>query len=475
MAGSEISAGAFEAFFETAYDPQYLRTLDGTRFLRVNRAFEALVGHPKDACESGTVTPESLIHPDARDRYAKQRIEWNEQNEARYDLEILTGDGRRRVVEFAVRRMQLDGQTVVLGSARDVTERRQLEEQLKEEIGIQRRKTIEAAKASVRIWQLTEKIRNVPRLAGALLDTPDEDALLAKAGGILTDSDGLNYGFVAIYIVDGDQLERRWPAQAPGRKRYGMTKGSAHAKVARGEGEVPPEPGAVILPLYGHDAILGVVEVHFDEDERILFDSSQTVRSGQLDIVRTLANSLGLMLVSQRLLEKVQQQTIRDELTGVYNRRYLDRKIRDEVRRAKRYRRPMAVLMLDLDKFKHVNDTLGHAQGDETLRELAKVLRGQTRDVDIVCRYGGDEFTMLLPETDALAAQRKAERLREKVAEFDFRNLTDAGRPLRFTMSVGGAELADDVADEAELLKRADDALYRSKRDGRNRVTMHGA
>jgi diguanylate cyclase (GGDEF)-like protein/PAS domain S-box-containing protein len=475
MAAQDISAEAFEAFFETAYDPQYVRTLDGTRFLRVNQAFEALVGHSKEACESGTVTPESLIHPEASERYAKQRLEWNERDESRYDLEILTGDGRRRTVEFAVRRIQLDGRAVVLGSARDVTERRQLEEQLKDEIAIQRRKTIEAAKASVRIWQLTEKIRNVPRLAEALLDAPDEATLLAKAGAILTDADGLNYAQVAIYVIEADQLVRRWPQEAPGRKRYGMAKGSAHAKVARGEGEITPEPGAVILPLRGHDAILGVVEVHFDEDERILFDSSQSVRSGQLDIVRTLANSLGLMLASQRLLEQVHQQTIRDELTGVFNRRFLDRKVRDEVRRAKRYKRPMSVLMLDLDKFKQVNDTLGHAQGDETLRELARVLRGQTRDVDVVCRYGGDEFTMLLPETEADAALRKAERLREKVAEFEFRNLSDAGRPLKFTLSVGVAALGEDVPDEGELLKRADEALYRSKRDGRNRVTMHGA
>ena len=194
-----------------------------------------------------------------------------------------------------------------------------------------------------------------------------------------------------------------------------------------------------------------------------------------MDIVRTLANSLGLMISHRRLLEHIHAQTIRDELTDVYNRRYLDTKLRDEVRRAKRYKRPISVLMLDLDHFKQINDTLGHAQGDETLRELAKLLRGQTREIDVVCRYGGDEFTMVLPETDAQAAARKAERLRQKVAGFDFRNLTDAGRPLRLSLSIGVAALEESVGDEADLLKRADDALFRSKRGGRNRVTLHGA
>jgi diguanylate cyclase (GGDEF)-like protein len=359
-----------------------------------------------------------------------------------------------------------------LGSARDVTERRNLEERLKEEIGIQRRKTIEAAKASVRIWQLTEKIRNVPRLAEELLGAEDEDALLERAGEFLTDPDGQNYGSVSIFLKDGDVLVRRWSTQPKGRKKFNITKNTPYARVARGEGEIAIDPGGVILPLPGAEALLGVVEVHFDEDERILFDASQTVRSGQLDIVRTLANSLGLMITNLRLYQRVQQQTIVDELTGVFNRRFLDNKIKDEVRRAKRYKRPLSVLMLDLDKFKHINDTLGHAQGDETLRELAKILKGQTREIDIVCRYGGDEFTMLLPETDAAAAQRKAERLRKKIAAHAFANLADAGRPLQFSMSIGGASLTEETDSEGELLKRADDALYKSKRDGRNRTTF---
>ncbi len=466
------SNSAYAAFFEHAYDPQYIRTLDAKRFLHVNEAFCELVGYARAQIDSGEVTPEGLVDPEVASQYSDVRIEWNERNEARYDLRIRSGDGIAKIVEFSVRRIRHGGEQLVLGSARDVTERRNLEERLKEEIGIQRRKTIEAAKASVRIWQLTEKIRNVPRLAEELLGAQDEDELLARAGEFLTDPDGQNYGSVSIFLKDGDALVRRWSTEAKGRKRFTLSKGTPYARVARGEGEISIDPGGVILPLPGAESLLGVLEVHFDEDERILFDSSQTVRSGQLDIVRTLTNSLGLMITNLRLYQKVQQQTIVDELTKVFNRRYLDEKIKDEVRRAKRYARPLSVLMLDLDKFKIINDTLGHAQGDETLRELAKILRGQTREIDIVCRYGGDEFTMLLPETDSVAAERKAERLCKKVAEFPFANLTDAGRPLQFSCSIGGASLTDETDGEAELLKRADDALYKSKRDGRNRVTF---
>lgn len=473
MSAPTDTNSAYAAFFEHAYDAQYIRTLDGKRFLNVNQAFTELVGYSRVQCESGEVTPESLVHPDvAATQYSDVRIEWNERNEARYDLRILAGDGTSKIVEFSVRRLRHGGLQVVLGSARDVTARRNLEDRLKEEIGIQRRKTIEAAKASVRIWQLTEKIRAVPRLAEELLEAEDEAELLARAGQFLTDPDGLNYGSVSIFVLEGDALVRRWSTALAGRKKFNINKQTPYARVARGEGEIAPDPGSVILPLPGAEALLGVVEVHFDEDERILFDASQTVRSGQLDIVRTLANSLGLMITNMRLYQRVQQQTIVDELTAVFNRRYLDSKIKDEVRRAKRYKRPLSVLMLDLDKFKHINDTLGHAQGDETLRELAKILKGQTREIDIVCRYGGDEFTMLLPETDSVAAERKAERLRKKVAEFPFANLSDAGRPLMFSCSIGGASLTVETDGDAELLKRADDALYKSKRDGRNRVTF---
>ncbi len=472
MATPSDGETTFEALFDAGNDPQYIRSLDGSRFYRVNRAFEALLGYSREELEGGKVAPSDVVHPDDRARYSEVRVEHSEAQERRYDLRILTKTGEAKDIEFSVRRVAFQGQPAVLGSARDVTERRRLEAQLKEEIAIQRRKTIEAAKASVRIWQLTEKIRNAPKLSTALLDAETVDECLRRAAEILTDPDGLNYARVTMHLVEGDTLVQRWPAPKEGPKRRRLAGRHRLARLARGEEEMSETPGQVLLPLRGHGRVLGVLQIAFEEDDRVLFDGSQTVRTGQLDIVRTLANSLGVMIENVRLLEEVRRQTVVDELTGVFNRRYLDEKLRDEVKRARRYKRDLSLLMMDLDHFKPVNDTLGHAQGDQTLKEAARILKSQSREIDVLCRYGGDEFTLLLPETDVIRAAQKAERLRARVEANSFTNQSDPQKAIRLSLSIGVAALSADVSDEGTLLKRADEACYESKRSGRNRVTV---
>ena len=164
---------------------------------------------------------------------------------------------------------------------------------------------------------------------------------------------------------------------------------------------------------------------------------------------------------------------VTDELTGLYNRRYFDRHLSLMLEKAREQDRDMAVMLIDMDFFKAVNDNHGHDIGDAVLKEFAQRLRRNIRGVDLACRFGGEEFVVLMPDTDFRQASGVAERVRMAVAERGFD--TPELRPLTVTCSVGVA-LNEHEADTPELiLKRADVALYRAKREGRNRVVFDAA
>jgi two-component system cell cycle response regulator len=164
---------------------------------------------------------------------------------------------------------------------------------------------------------------------------------------------------------------------------------------------------------------------------------------------------------------------VTDELTGLYNRRYFDRHLSLMLERAREQERDMAVMLIDMDFFKSVNDNHGHDIGDAVLKEFSQRLRRNIRGVDLACRFGGEEFVVLMPDTDYRQAQGVAERVRMAVAERGFE--TPGMRPLTVTCSVGVALNEHQMDTPEMILKRADVALYRAKREGRNRVVFDAA
>jgi len=160
-----------------------------------------------------------------------------------------------------------------------------------------------------------------------------------------------------------------------------------------------------------------------------------------------------------------------DPLTGLANRRHFMEMLEREADRCQRYLRPVSIVLLDLDHFKAVNDTHGHAAGDDVLREAARVLRSVCRDVDLAARLGGEELALLLPETESAGARAAAERVREQFGAVQHRS--PAGRSFTVTASLGVATAASSCDGEA-LLQTADDALYRAKSEGRDRVVVAG-
>ena len=175
-----------------------------------------------------------------------------------------------------------------------------------------------------------------------------------------------------------------------------------------------------------------------------------------------------------RRVAALEIQTLLDPLTGLYNRRYLDDRLRQEVERAQRYGLPLSVLLLDVDHFKRVNDTWGHLVGDAALIALGQLLRNAVRPQDIAVRYGGEEVVVVTPDTDLSGAEELAERLRRTIMETVLvaadGNLNREA--LRLTVSVGVAVLRLDNDAAQNLLRRADSALYAAKRAGRNRVAV---
>lgn len=167
-------------------------------------------------------------------------------------------------------------------------------------------------------------------------------------------------------------------------------------------------------------------------------------------------------------LQRAEALSVTDDLTQLYNSRYLNQVLRREAKRASRSGRPLALLFIDLDGFKAINDTHGHQAGSRALVEAAGVIRRCARETDVVARFGGDEFSLILPDTGSEGAAAVGERLRERVAEHRF--LAGHGLDIRLTVSVGVATLPDVAASAEELVKAADTAMYRVKELGKNGV-----
>jgi diguanylate cyclase (GGDEF)-like protein/PAS domain S-box-containing protein len=216
------------------------------------------------------------------------------------------------------------------------------------------------------------------------------------------------------------------------------------------------------VPLLSQGEAIGIL--HF-----------QTIAAHELPdsmilMANMFAEQVGLSVANLRLREALRNQSIRDPLTGLFNRRYLEETLEREIRRAVRAEQSLGLMMLDLDHFKKFNDTYGHEAGDSVLRETASFLTKSVRAEDIVCRFGGEEFVVILPVATIKVTAARAERIRSKLREL---TVLHQGRSLgMITASLGVAALPDHGTARGPLLEAVDAALYRAKREGRDRVAV---
>jgi diguanylate cyclase (GGDEF)-like protein len=198
-------------------------------------------------------------------------------------------------------------------------------------------------------------------------------------------------------------------------------------------------------------------------------DSVESVKSRE-DSIRQLAELTAMTVAGLQLRNKLENQSVRDGLTGLFNRHFMEIALDRELARATRARSMVAVLMLDVDHFKTFNDQYGHATGDVVLKEVAQVFESKIRSGDMVCRYGGEEFAIILPDIEADTAYQTAERIRSAIA--NLRVASGLAIHSDLSVSVGVALFPQDADTSGELLRKADAALYRAKHGGRNQVVL---
>ncbi|MES9969067.1 MAG: DUF484 family protein [Candidatus Thiodiazotropha sp.] len=225
-----------------------------------------------------------------------------------------------------------------------------------------------------------------------------------------------------------------------------------------------------ILPMVRHGALIGSINLGSGEQDRFS-------RQLATDFLARLATICTVCLENTINREHILISGFTDPLTDLHNRRYLDRRLSEELARAARYRQPLSCLFIDADHFKRINDSHGHQAGDTVLRELANRIRSQLRASDIATRFGGEEFALLLPQTSLDEALMLAERIRMEVNSQPIP--LDDGSALQLSVSIGVSETlpqsskSQQAADAEQLLVNADQALYTAKKNGRNRIESH--
>ena len=235
--------------------------------------------------------------------------------------------------------------------------------------------------------------------------------------------------------------------------------------------EEPFLTGLLCEPLTAQTETLGLL--HVQVRGRVASKARAARLADRERLVKTLGEQLALALANIRLRATLREQSSRDSLTGLFNRRYMEESLDREIRRAAREGYGLGLLMADLDSFKQLNDAFGHAAGDEVLRRIGRFLGAAVRGEDVACRFGGEEFVVILPKASLADTHRRAEALREGIKTQQADEPT--GLQPAVTMSVGVAAYPEHGASAAELILAADSAMYVAKAKGRDRVVVASA
>lgn len=302
----------------------------------------------------------------------------------------------------------------------------------------------------------------LPRLLQAILERAV--ILLGASGGELGLYDEQNH---EIKIVGSHNLgvDSAGTRMAMGQGAMGVVAETREPVILRGGegmradtalGDSGGWSSVMVVPLKIGERLVGVISVAENEPDR-------RFEQADLKLLTLLAHQAAIAINNAQLFERARQQAYTDSLTGLSTRRHFFELAERELGRSKRYGSPLCVVMFDFDQFKKVNDRFGHAVGDRVLADAARLLRDQLREVDVVGRYGGDEFVIMLPETRLPTAKHVAERLRRSIAKAEFQTDGDQSERVHLTASLGVAQYTQDCEGVDMLLDRADQALYSAK------------
>jgi len=441
------------------------------------------------------------VHPDDRDPMYK-KWQASVQSGATFEIEYRLRDAVKGYCWYLDRAVPLrDERGRILewfGTCTDIEEQKHYQQTLQQQI---KERTEELASANERLhqemWEKDFARRTLDeqneKMMAELKERSQRATLLAKMGGIMqscqSKEEVLNAGLGfapqifparrgamsllnsarSMVEVIGQWHDCEVPVQVfEPDACWALRTGQPHLVVA-GDMTAPCRHAAGVNSTYLCVPILTQGEpfglLHFQAT-----DAAPSLEGAELSFMTTFAAQVGLSVANIRLRDALRALSIRDPLTGLYNRRYLEEILDREVRRAIRSQQPLGILMLDLDHFKKFNDTYGHDAGDAVLRETASFLIRSVRAEDVVCRHGGEEFVVILPTADRHAAESRAQRIVSRLRDMV---VLHQGRSLgMITASLGVAALPDHGTSPGELLQAADAALYRAKHEGRDRAVV---
>jgi diguanylate cyclase (GGDEF)-like protein/PAS domain S-box-containing protein len=457
----------YRELFENAIDIVYTHDLEGN-ITSINRAAERITGYSRG--ESLRMNLIDFVAPEHQP-IARKMVERQVTGEspATDELEILTKDGRRVALEIRSHPIFRDGvHSGVQGIARDITQRKKTEEAL------------QLAKKNLEAWveELEQRTREMTLLSEmgdmlrACLTTDEAYSVIVRVaqqifpgqiGALFVIAPSRNLVEAVAAWGQPSLVERVF---APD-ECWALRRGRVHRVEDSQVGLLcqhlhqPAPAGYLCIPMMAQSEALGIL--HLSQPEAVPFTEAKH------RLALAMAEHIAMALSNLKLHETLRSQSIRDPLTGLFNRRFMEESLELELRRAVRNQRPLGVIMLDLDRFKDFNDNYGHDAGDMLLRELGILLQTNIRAEDIACRFGGEEFTLILPEGSSEISRQRAETLRDAIKSLDVQH---RGQPLgRITASLGVAAFPEHGRTGDALIKAADVALYASKEAGGDRVT----
>jgi diguanylate cyclase (GGDEF)-like protein/PAS domain S-box-containing protein len=460
----------YRELFENASDIICTYDFEG-RLMSINRAVERVAGYTRAEALQMKIT--DIIAPEYS-QLGRKMIDPQVAGEIplNSELEIFSKDKNRIALEISTRPIFHGGKALAVQAiARDITKRKKTEAALQEA-----NQKLEAwvSELEQRTNEMT-LLNEMGDILRACLTTEEAYGVIvrvaqqifpAQVGALYVIAPSRN--LVEAVAVWGDPalVERTFsPPEcwALRRSRTHWVESSRSGLICRHIHHPSPN-GYLCIPMMAQSEAIGVLHL-MQPDNVKMTESKQRM-------AMTMSEHIAMALSNLRLHETLRSQSIRDPLTGLFNRRFMEESLELEIRRAARNQRPLGMIMIDLDHFKYFNDNFGHEAGDLLLKELGTLLRGNIRGEDIACRYGGEEFTLILPEGTGAVTRQRAEFYKDAIQRLDVHY---RGHPLgRITASMGVAVFPDHGRTAKALIEAADKALYRSKSAGRDRVTMAG-
>ncbi|MBL1142710.1 MAG: diguanylate cyclase [Proteobacteria bacterium] len=463
----------FKTLAEDAPVMLWLTNTDGD-IIFSNTKWKQFVGSRNVAEKGGNAWYEAL-HPDDREECLKifeDAFVSHDHFEMEYRLQRLDGE-YRYVLDTGEPYKDDKGEFAgFIGSSTDITERKKSEQQLQ-------RSHTEMSQYNIEM-RLINKLNSYLQVCRTMEET--HPVILYYARELFPSCSGSLYllnenkTIVESAVSWGENTGSQLPVITSD-DCWSLRQGKTHTVNDAEHGLVckhltaTPEHGYTCVPIIAQGEMVGMLHLQFPKIEHGLSeeDYDRLIESRQR-LVNMTADNLALALVSLKLREALEEQSIRDPLTKLYNRRYMEETIEREFSRCTRSKTELGILMLDIDHFKSYNDNYGHDAGDMVLVEFASLMRNKLRDSDIVCRFGGEEFMLIMPGAPLSILEQRAKQIRESLKELTFHY---QGKALsNITTSIGIASFPYHGQNPKDLIKAADTALYQAKETGRDRAVV---